>query len=192
MPLECAAEHADKVELEVRSAVRLARVPIAVAGLGLAVERVAHQVRIDTWEVNHLQETRSHGTRLVVAAVRGQGFVVAGAGSYEDVVHTEAVLDSQDEGHGGVIPQVLAHVAGLDDQLDTVLGQLVGRPNAAEHEQLGAFKDTLREDDLTGGVEAELGAGAGDDSHTGAGVRGLRLERTEETMVMLGLSLRKR
>lgn len=46
------------------------------------------------------------------------------AGTYEDVVHTEAVLDSQDEGDGGVIPQVLAHVAGLDDQLDTVLGQL--------------------------------------------------------------------
>ena len=172
MPLEGAAEHANKVKLEVGSSVRLKGVHVAVADLGLAVDGVSHQVFINAWEANQLQASGANRSGLVLV-IFGRGLFVEGALVNEDVVHAEAILDTQDEGDGRMVNQVLADMARLENQLNTVLGQLVGRTNPAEHQQLGAFKDTLREDDFAGGVEAEFGARRGDDDHTGASARGL-------------------
>src|ERR1700722_2756071 len=88
-------------------------------------------------------------------------------------IHAQAILDPQDEGDAGVVDQVLADVARVNNHVDTVLSQLARRTDTAQHQQLRALKDTLGEDDFAGGIEVELIAGGFDDSHALANAVGV-------------------
>lgn len=182
MPLESAAKDGHEVELEVGLAIRAERVLATVIFDGLAVDGILGEVLVDTGEANHLEEARADGARVVLG-VGGVGLGVQLVLAQDGVVHAELVLDAQDEGDGGVVNQVLADVAGIDDALNVVLGQLAGGADAAEHEQLGGLVDTLGEDDLAVGVEAELLAIAQDDSDTAAGAGGV----VDDELLGLGL-----
>lgn len=184
MPLEGAAKDGHEVKLEVGLTIRAEGVFATVCCDGLAVDGVLGEVLVNTREANHLEEARADGTRVVLV-VGSVGLGVQLVLAKDGVVHAKLVLDPQDKGNGGVVNQVLADVAGVDNALDVVLGQLAGGANTAEHEKLGGLVDTLREDDLAVGVEAELLAIAEDDSNTAASAGGIVDDE------LLGLSLGK-
>ena len=110
MPLEGAAKHADKVELKVRLALGTEGVFTAVGSLGSAVFLVFLKVVVDTGEADQLEETGTDGTGVVLF-VGADGGLVLGALAQEDIVHTKAILDLEDERHTWVVDEVLADVA---------------------------------------------------------------------------------
>lgn len=172
MPLEGAAEHADKVELEVRLALGREGVFATVGGLGCAVFFVFLKVVVDTGEADQLEETGTDGTGVVLF-VGVDGGLVLGAFAKENIVHAEAILDLEDERYTRVVDEVLADVARVDNGVDAVALQLAGRTNTAEHEQLRGLEDTLGQDDLAAGIEVQFIASGVDDSHTLADAVGI-------------------
>ena len=172
MPLEGATKHADKVEFEVGLALGTEGVSTTVGGLGCAVFLVLLKVVVDTGEADQLEETRTNGTGVVLF-VGVDGGLILGALAQEDIVHAEAILDLEDEWHTWVVDEVLADVARVDNGVDAMALQLAGGANAAEHEQLRSLENTLGQDDLTAGIEAQLIASGIDDSDTLADAVGI-------------------
>ncbi|SHW57219.1 Uncharacterised protein [Mycobacteroides abscessus subsp. abscessus] len=64
-----------------------------------------------------------------------------------------------------MVEQVLADVPRIHNHRDPMFGQLSGRANAAEHQQLGAFENALGENDFPGGVKVVLITETVDDRH---------------------------
>ncbi|KAJ5202312.1 hypothetical protein N7449_004391 [Penicillium cf. viridicatum] len=69
------------------------------------------------------------------------------------VIYTEAILKAKDERNARVIQEMLTNVGVIDDNQDTVLLKLCGRPDTTKHQQLRGLEDALRDDDFTGGIE---------------------------------------
>jgi len=57
---------------------------------------------------------------------------------------------------------------------DTMLLEFIGRANTSDHEELWAFKNPLREDDLTVSVEVELSTRRVNDSHALTSLAGVK------------------
>lgn len=172
VPLEGTSEDGDKVQLEVRLAIGAERILTTVGLDGGAVDGVLGKVLVDTGEADHLEEARANRAGEVLV-VGGVGLDVGLVLAEDGVVHAVLVLDLEDEGHSRVVNQVLTNVAGVDNALNVVLGQLASGTDTAEHEQLRASVDTLRQDDFAVGVEAELLAVGTDNGDTPAGAVGV-------------------
>ena len=183
VPLEGTAEHADKVELKVRLALGREGVLASVGSLGLVVGLILLEILIDTGEPDKLKQSRACRTGMVLL-VGLDGGVVLGTLAQQDVIHAVSVLDAENERHTRVVDQVLANMTRIDNGVNAVLLQLPSGTYTTQHEELGGFEDSLGEDNLAAGEEAQLIARSINDRHTLTGT--VRVVDDEALGVHLG------
>ena len=197
VPLERAAEEADKVKLEMGLTGRAKGVKTAVSSLRGTVLFVLLEALVNSREANKFQEARADRSGLVLV-VLSNGGVVLGARAVNVIVEAIAILHLQDERNNRVVKKVLADVGRLDLDRNLVLLELVLGANSAQHQQLGGLKDTLGEDDFAGSVNAKLVSGSRvDDRHADTCVGGrvddefLGLDSVKDSHIGLSLDIQE-
>ena len=83
-----------------------------------------------------------------------------------------------------MVDQVLANMTRVDNSVNAVLLQLASGTHTTQHEELGGFEDSLGEDNLAAGEEAQLIARSINDRHTLTGT--VRVVDDEALGVHLG------
>lgn len=102
VPLEGVAEHGDEIDLEMWLAAWPEGVDIAVGFLGVEILFARGEIVVDAGKPDELEKTAAERSAFVLS-VGGNGAVVLGTCAQEVIFETQAIFESEDVWHDGVI-----------------------------------------------------------------------------------------